>query len=267
MAEKNSDFEPPWTDKENYQSGPVTINSFHDIDRLPIFWGPGQLTDKYPDYSAPNVDEWRKFEALNIPQVVRFIYAAKKVYKKDDYNSDHNPPPPPPPAFHCGDYRYEIQNPGYFVVVKEDANVDLIYLSEPFSIGGLNSGTAGEPLEKVMSVIVILQDRDTHNEVYNGTVWGCPYFKFQPFRWVAWFRKCGTTPESMVERLIQSVFFTMERGNNPLDPPRCWVKIQVYNSTIHDWAWNGNYTSEVPHTDPGLGQDVFEWYGCSPTPP
>lgn len=63
-------------------NSPVQNDSFDSKDKIPIFWGPGQLTT-YPDYSPP-VD-WHGPEPLNIPKVLRFIYAAQGSYDSDAY--------------------------------------------------------------------------------------------------------------------------------------------------------------------------------------
>lgn len=56
-----------------YAGNDVEIDNFSDQTKIPIYWGPGQLTKNYPSYSPPDPKAWHAFDPLFIPQVVRFI--------------------------------------------------------------------------------------------------------------------------------------------------------------------------------------------------
>jgi hypothetical protein len=81
-----------------YDRGPVLTSNFQ-LNKNPIYFGPGQVFDpEVIEYVEPPITAWRDKDALVIPRVFRFIYAAKGEYDTDDYNiSSSSPPPPPPP--------------------------------------------------------------------------------------------------------------------------------------------------------------------------
>jgi hypothetical protein len=81
-----------------YDRGPVLTSNFQ-LNKNPIYFGPGQVFN--PDaieYVEPPIAAWKDKDALIIPRVFRFIYAAKGEYDSDDYRiASSSPPPPTPP--------------------------------------------------------------------------------------------------------------------------------------------------------------------------
>lgn len=84
-----------------YLYAPLHFGNFSSTEKLPIFWGPKQLTIDWPTYNPPDPEAWRKFEILNIPQVVRFIYAAKDQYDPNEYDDGGEGPPPVTKTWEC----------------------------------------------------------------------------------------------------------------------------------------------------------------------
>lgn len=85
----NRDFDIP---RAEYPLQPVLNTNFDSIHKLPIFWGPKQLTVNYPEYNGPDPEAWKLNDPLQIPKVVRFIYATKSEYNPDDYKDDGGDP-------------------------------------------------------------------------------------------------------------------------------------------------------------------------------
>ncbi len=92
VAKHNRDRAVPWS--ETFQFSPVIPAIHLKIDQIPIFWGPGQYTLSYPDYTPPSMKAWHKQEPLSIPKVVRFIYATDSTYDTKGYPGAGPPPPP-----------------------------------------------------------------------------------------------------------------------------------------------------------------------------
>lgn len=75
----------------DYPKAPVLNSGFDDVHKLPIFWGPDQKGTG-EGYVAPNPEKWRAKEPLNIPQVVRFVYAANDSYNTEEYSEPGSSP-------------------------------------------------------------------------------------------------------------------------------------------------------------------------------
>lgn len=85
---RNYDFDVPSITIQPTQ--PVLENNFTSLDEIPIFWGPWQLNTGLYTYNEPS--QWRSYEQLNIPQVIRFIFVGPEEYDTDDYNTEEGPP-------------------------------------------------------------------------------------------------------------------------------------------------------------------------------
>lgn len=263
----NKDYEPPWA--EVYQSAPVTTNNFKDTTRIPIFWGPGQLTLDYPNYTPPNLEKWRKLEILNIPQVVRFIFASKSVYQDDEYN-DNDDPPPPDPEGECPEFKYEFEYAGWRVILKAEfiglVEIEVVSSPDPFfAICNYNTNNCYFTKDTVDSTIIVIKNKETLATLYSGTVYGATtYISLFAQRYLAWYYKYSEILGWILGSNFLSSAPAFKDGDraDPEQIPICWVQLP-----------DGNYYSEIPQGafsnslgNPEVCPSIFDWFGCNPDP-
>lgn len=263
-AKHNKDYDPPWA--EVYQSAALTTNNFKDTTRIPIFWGPGQLILDYPNYTPPDLEKWRKLEIIGIPQVVRFIFASKSVYQDDEYNDDDNPPPPPPVG-ECPEFNYEIEYSGWYVQLKSEfiGLVDLEPTSSasPFYICNYDPPYCFYEKSIVLASTIIVKNRDTHVQLYSGTLFDCPYLNLGPARYLKWtYSYPGGGGGVLADFFTSAPSLKFGDRSDPDVPPICWVLRP-----------DGTYFSEIPSGpfsdslgNEGVCAGPFELWGCNSDP-
>lgn len=134
-----------------YFRAAIATENFNDAEKLPIFWGPGQLTTNYPEYTPPTKEEWKKkaLQPLMIPVVARFIHASQDSYNTDAYPEDGEPDLPyfivvgifPYQPPYPGDYIIRIFNTQssitshYSILPFDDSTFPATYVADNWFVG------------------------------------------------------------------------------------------------------------------------------------
>lgn len=248
----NKDKDVPRSNE--YPTGEVNTPAFDN--KVHIFWGPGQLTESYPNYTPPNPQKWHNKEQLNIPQVVRFIYATKDDYANNEYNNDSDPPPPP--ADEC-EFSYVLL-PGYVVSIKNafSGSIEITYntsgLIQP--AGGSESWTG--PASAILSDLITVKN-SVGIVIYSGTWFDCPQLRKTPFRELIWTKHCDDVPDKVIYHVVASMGYT----HDPEEAPRCWAPFTFYDSgldEVRDAPENGYTPGEIP-------PEARDFMHCSGDPP
>jgi hypothetical protein len=277
----NQDYRYPMA--ETFLYGPVTTGSFTDSDKLPIFWGPGQFTTSYPDYSPPDPDRWRLYEHLNIPRVARFIYGNDDVTDDDEYSDDDSGGGGDPEPFQCPGFIYETTPAGVQIRVRrstafnpndpfDSGPYQLEFITGSCSIKWYNTTlNVIEPYSAVNTVVRTFTGTKGIDDVteYEGIAKDCPRLICIPGRQITWYQICkgGGVPEGGSKNFISTGYYPLKEKSTD-DPssvkPRCSITLQS-NANEPDFY--------VPLDDPFQGRDpnmvysevidiAKSWYGC-----
>ena len=257
--QKNSDLDIPTVGVLPFQ--PVLVDTF-DLDRIPILWGPNQRACNFNGYQPPaSITDWRLFEQLNIPKVVRFVYNKGELSDDDsDDDSDGDPG-----KNGCqGNWAYTMQH--YWTVgftgqyiTNGFPNVQVEFLDgyhnphsgavEYAAIQGVNTMIgAGSSGNQMRNTIIKISRAGT--TLFTGSVnsaFAAGFFTGSFSRCIYWTSTCCEPdlpentffgPHNDVETDCSG--YGIGPGHNPANdytgPPRCWYQPGPSDSRTPVWS-------------------------------